>query len=203
MVGELRRMGSLFPEGPGFDHASDQATDDHARRTTVAQCKFHSHGAVGNGLSGRHLAPEARAVRTQLREPLFQLLHGSWLKQVLHGVEKSYGEHRFEEDDSNYSRSRSFRSAYPMNAEAFAGPQAASLRMTRLGPPGWMAHPSMCLLFVVDQCDRHRPSVGICAGGSHGHGLAIGRDDDPAMRVILSGAFLRIPGECVGVSLFD
>ena len=63
-------------EGFGFDHASDQAADQHPRGPTIAESQLHADGAVSDGLTGVHLAPEARAVGSETRETIFELLDG-------------------------------------------------------------------------------------------------------------------------------
>jgi hypothetical protein len=109
--GRVAPHGFAFLEGHRLDRKAEEASDQHARRTAIAQRKFHSHGAVGDGLSGRHLAPLARAVGAQVREALFQLLHGLRLKQVLHG--------RDEDSRRSYQRPRpSHRDNDAMNEAA-------------------------------------------------------------------------------------
>ena len=54
--------GRVVTECLGFDEATDEPPDQHARRKYVAQSLLHTLAAVGYGLCGIHLAPLALAV---------------------------------------------------------------------------------------------------------------------------------------------
>ena len=72
-------------EGFGFDHSPDQAADEHSRRTAIAEGKFHSHGAVGDGLTGRHFAPETPSVGTEAGDAIFEFLNTVGVPEIFHG----------------------------------------------------------------------------------------------------------------------
>ena len=86
--GSVAAHGLVLFECHRFDHRPDETADQHARRTPVAESQFHGDGAMRHGLCGRHLAPEARAVGAQMRQPLFQLLHSLRLPEVFHGGDR-------------------------------------------------------------------------------------------------------------------
>jgi hypothetical protein len=68
--GGVAAHGLALLESHGLDDASDEAADEHARGTPIAEGQLHADGAVGHGLGRRHLAPEARGVRSQMEEPV-------------------------------------------------------------------------------------------------------------------------------------
>jgi len=125
--GRIAAHGFVLFERHRLDHKPNEAADQHAWRTAVAEGQLHAYGAVRHGLRGCHLAPQARAVGAQAREAVFQLLHGLGLKQVLHeGTSPS-------EDDSRrwYQRQRpAHRDHAAMNGEE-------SLQPT----PNWYIYP--------------------------------------------------------------
>jgi hypothetical protein len=82
--GRVAAHGFVLFECHRLDDASDEAADQHARRMPVAESELHADDAVRHGLRGHHLAPEAQAVRAQLRETVFQFLNGLGLPEVLH-----------------------------------------------------------------------------------------------------------------------
>jgi len=69
----------------GFDQASDEAANEHARRTAVAASELHADGAVGHGLCWSHFAPEARSVRAETGDAVFEFLDAVRLPEILHG----------------------------------------------------------------------------------------------------------------------
>ena len=81
--GRVAAHGLALFECHGLDDAPNEAADQHARRTAFAESQLHRDGAVRHGLRWRHLAPQARAVRTQLREAVFQFLHRIGLPEGL------------------------------------------------------------------------------------------------------------------------
>jgi hypothetical protein len=84
--GRVAAHGLVLFECHRLDHETNEAADHHARRTPVAESQLHGDGTVRHGLRRRHPAPQARAVRAQMREAVFQFLHGVGLKQVLQGM---------------------------------------------------------------------------------------------------------------------
>lgn len=82
--GRVAPHGLPFLEGLPFYESANETADEHAGRTAIAQGEFHAYCAVGYGLPGSHFAPEARGVRAEFGEAIFEFLDAGGLIEVLH-----------------------------------------------------------------------------------------------------------------------